>query len=103
LKKLVKLFSTPTIPTAAPPLAGGSKDYDRGRQFPLPFSWTGLPSVAVPCGFSPAGMPIGLRIVGNELQESLLLRIAYAYEDAPNFTGSVRPFIAPKNYSHQGN
>ena len=83
--KEVDALLTPTMPTTAPPLAGGSKDYDRGRQFTLPFSWTGLPSVAVPCGFSPAGMPIGLQIVGNELQESLLLRIAYAYEDATKF------------------
>ena len=85
MKNLVKLFSTPTMPTAAPPLAGGSKDYGRGRRFTFPFSWTGLPAVAFPCGFSPAWMPIRLQIVGNELQESLLLRIAYAYEDATIF------------------
>jgi aspartyl-tRNA(Asn)/glutamyl-tRNA(Gln) amidotransferase subunit A len=83
--KDVDALLTPTMPTTAPLLAGGSKDYDRGRQFTLPFSWTGLPSVAVPCGFSPTGMPIGLQIVGNELQESLLLRIAHAYEDATRF------------------
>ncbi len=83
--KEVDALLTPTMPTTAPPLAGGSKDYDRGRQFTLPFSWTGLPSVAVPCGFSPSGMPVGLQIVGNELQESLLLRIASSYEDATKF------------------
>ena len=83
--KEVDALLTPTMPTTAPLLAGGSKDYDRGRQFTLPFSWTGLPSVAVPCGFSPSGLPIGLQIVGNELQESLLLRIAYAYEGATEF------------------
>jgi aspartyl-tRNA(Asn)/glutamyl-tRNA(Gln) amidotransferase subunit A len=83
--KEVDALLTPTMPTTAPPLAGGSKDYDRGRQFTLPFSWTGLPSVAVPCGFSPSGMPVGLQIVGNELQESLLLRIAFSYEDATKF------------------
>lgn len=81
----VDALLTPTMPTTAPLLAGGSKDYDRGRQFTLPFSWTGLPSVAVPCGFSPAGLPIGLQIVGNELQERLLLRIGAAYEDATGF------------------
>jgi aspartyl-tRNA(Asn)/glutamyl-tRNA(Gln) amidotransferase subunit A len=83
--KEVDALLTPTMPTTAPPLAGGSKDYDRGRQFTLPFSWTGLPSVAIPCGFSPNGLPIGLQIVGNELQERLLLRIASAYEGATNF------------------
>ncbi|MBI5968824.1 MAG: amidase [Deltaproteobacteria bacterium] len=83
--KSVDALLTPTMPTVAPPLVGASKDYDRGRQFTLPFSWTGLPSVAVPCGFSPAGLPIGLQIVGNELQEGLLLRIAAAYEKATEF------------------
>lgn len=83
--KEIDVLLTPTMPTTAPPLAGGSKDYDRGRQFTLPFSWTGLPSVSVPCGFSPSGLPIGLQIVGNELQESLLLRIAAAYEGATQF------------------
>ena len=81
----VDALLTPTMPTVAPLLAGATKDYDRGRQFTLPFSWTGLPSVSVPCGFSPAGLPIGLQIVGNELQESLLLQIAAAYEDATKF------------------
>lgn len=81
----VDALLTPTMPTTAPLLAGVSKDYGRGRQFTLPFSWTGLPSVAVPCGFSPSGMPIGLQIVGNDLQEALLLRIACAYEDATKF------------------
>lgn len=81
----VDALLTPTMPTTAPPLAGGSKDYARGRQFTLPFSWTGLPSVAVPCGFSPNGLPIGLQIIGNELKEALLLRIACAYEDATRF------------------
>jgi len=36
--KEVDALLTPTMPTTAPPLAGGSKDYDRGRQFTLPFS-----------------------------------------------------------------
>ncbi|HSR13896.1 MAG TPA: amidase family protein, partial [Thermodesulfobacteriota bacterium] len=75
----------PTMPTTAPPLAGGSKDYDRGRQFTLPFSWTGLPSVSVPCGFSPAGLPVGLQIVGNDLKEALLLQVAAAYEKETQF------------------
>jgi len=91
IAEVKKVFSevdallTPTMPTVAPLLAGATKDYDRGRQFTLPFSWTGLPSVSVPCGFSPSGLPIGLQIVSNELQESLLLQIAAAYEGATKF------------------
>lgn len=76
---------TPTMPTVAPLLTAGSDVYDRGRQFNIPISFLGLPSISVPCGFSPTGLPIGLLIIGNELQEGLLLRIAAAYEDATKF------------------
>ncbi len=81
----VHALLTPTMPTVAPLLAEKSDVYERGRQFTLPFSFTGLPSISVPCGFSPAGLPIGLQIVANELQESLLIRIAAAFEGATEF------------------
>jgi aspartyl-tRNA(Asn)/glutamyl-tRNA(Gln) amidotransferase subunit A len=48
-------------------------------------SFRGLPAVSVPCGFSPSGLPIGLHIVGNEMQEALLLRIAARLEAATDF------------------
>ena len=76
---------TPTMPTIAPLLVGSSNDYERGRQFTLPISFTRFPAVSVPCGFSSKGMPIGLQIVGNDLQEALLLRIAAALQNATQF------------------
>lgn len=91
--KSVDALLTPTMPSVAPTLAGSSNDYDRGRQFTLPFSWTGLPSVAVPCGFSPGGLPIGLQIVGNERREALLLQIAAAYEKATKFYKRRPPVV----------
>ncbi|MCE2485987.1 MAG: aspartyl/glutamyl-tRNA amidotransferase subunit A [Desulfurellaceae bacterium] len=45
-----------------------------------PFNMTGLPAISVPCGFTPAGLPIGLQIIGRPFEETLLLRVAYAYE-----------------------
>ena len=76
---------TPTMPTVAPLLTETSDVYERGRQFTLPFSFTGLPSISVPCGLSPGGLPTGLQIVSNELQECLLVRIAAAFERATEF------------------
>ncbi|MBA3590410.1 amidase [Methylibium sp.] len=73
---------TPTMPTVAPVLSASGDTYDRGRQFALPFSWVGVPSISVPCGFDAKGLPIGMQIVGDEMQEALLLRIAAAYEGA---------------------
>ncbi len=41
----------------------------------------GVPAISVPCGFS-NGLPIGLQIIGDHLSEELLLRAAYAFEQA---------------------
>ena len=46
------------------------------------FSVTGLPAMAVPCGFSDAGLPVGLQIVGPRLREDLVLAAAAAYAEA---------------------
>lgn len=78
----VDVLVTPTMPTVAPILTASGNTYDRGRQFTLPFSWVGVPSISVPCGFDRQGLPIGLQIVGDEMQESLLLQVAAAFEGA---------------------
>lgn len=83
--KQVDALLTPTLPTVAPVLSASGDIYDRGRQFTLPFSWVGVPSISVPCGFDGKGLPIGMQIVGDEMRESLLLRIAAAYEGATAF------------------
>ncbi|SFN77328.1 aspartyl-tRNA(Asn)/glutamyl-tRNA(Gln) amidotransferase subunit A [Roseovarius lutimaris] len=88
----VDAILTPSLPTTAPLLNAAAQDFGRGRQFTIPFSYTGLPSVAVPCGFSPEGMPIGLQLVGDHFQEGLLLQMAAAFEAATDF-GMQRPPI----------
>ena len=71
---------TPTMPTVAPLLTEAPDVYDRGRQFNIPISYLGLPSISVPCGVDSAGMPIGLLIIGDAFEERLLLRVAAAFE-----------------------
>lgn len=83
--KQIDALVTPTLPTVAPALSAGGDTYDRGRQFLLPFSWVGVPSISVPCGFDRTGLPIGMQIIGDEMRESMLLRIAAAYEGATGF------------------
>ncbi|MEN3951377.1 amidase [Iodidimonas sp. SYSU 1G8] len=56
--------------------------------FTFPFNITGQPAASVPCGFTKAGLPIGLQIVGPWGSEALILRAARALE-------SVRPFRMP--------
>ncbi|MBI4287864.1 MAG: Asp-tRNA(Asn)/Glu-tRNA(Gln) amidotransferase subunit GatA [Chloroflexi bacterium] len=45
-----------------------------------PINLTGLPALSVPCGFSKAGLPIGLQIVGRAFAEGTVLRAGWAYE-----------------------
>jgi aspartyl-tRNA(Asn)/glutamyl-tRNA(Gln) amidotransferase subunit A len=46
----------------------------------LPFNLTGYPAISIPCGFSKAGMPIGMQLVGRPFSESVILRAAYQYQ-----------------------
>ena len=48
----------------------------------LPFNLTGLPAISIPCGFTGAGLPIGLQLAAGPWRERLLLRVARAYESA---------------------
>lgn len=45
-----------------------------------PFNAYGLPTISVPCGFTRAGLPIGLQIAGPNFSEASLLSFAYAFE-----------------------
>jgi aspartyl-tRNA(Asn)/glutamyl-tRNA(Gln) amidotransferase subunit A len=40
----------------------------------------GLPAINVPCGFTKAGLPIGMQLIGQPFQEAGLLAIAHSYE-----------------------
>ncbi len=48
----------------------------------LPFDVYGIPAISVPCGFTRAGLPIGLQIAGPRLGEARVLALAHAYEQA---------------------
>ncbi len=49
-------------------------------------SITGLPALSVPCGFALADrLPVGLQLMGRPLEEPLMYRVAYAYEQATNW------------------
>jgi aspartyl-tRNA(Asn)/glutamyl-tRNA(Gln) amidotransferase subunit A len=45
----------------------------------------GLPGISVRCGFSAAGLPIGLQVIGRAFDESRVLRVAHAYEQATSW------------------
>ncbi|HTI50961.1 MAG TPA: amidase [Planctomycetaceae bacterium] len=84
----IDALATPTSPITAPnfgaqtaDLPGGPKPLVRAfLDLTLPFNLSGHPALSVPCGFSQAGLPIGLQLVGKPFGESALLRIAHQYQ-----------------------
>jgi aspartyl-tRNA(Asn)/glutamyl-tRNA(Gln) amidotransferase subunit A len=48
----------------------------------VPFNSYGIPTISVPCGFTRAGLPIGLQITGPRLGEARVFALARAYEQA---------------------
>jgi aspartyl-tRNA(Asn)/glutamyl-tRNA(Gln) amidotransferase subunit A len=57
-------------------------EYTYARQARAPFNVTGSPALSVPAGFSRAGLPLAMQIVGKPFSESLIYRVAHAYETA---------------------
>ena len=78
------VLAFPTSPTVAFPI--GERMSEPVQMYAsdvctVPANIAGLPAISVPCGFID-GLPVGLQIMGPALSESVLLRSAYAYEQA---------------------
>jgi aspartyl-tRNA(Asn)/glutamyl-tRNA(Gln) amidotransferase subunit A len=56
-------------------------------RFSAPANVTGLPSLSVPCGFTGAGLPIGMQVMGKPFAEPTLLTVGQAYESATDWAG----------------
>jgi aspartyl-tRNA(Asn)/glutamyl-tRNA(Gln) amidotransferase subunit A len=50
--------------------------------FTYPFNFSGQPAASVPCGFTAAGLPVGLQVVGRRYDEPTVLRAAAVFEKA---------------------
>jgi aspartyl-tRNA(Asn)/glutamyl-tRNA(Gln) amidotransferase subunit A len=85
----------PMAHTAAPPIAAGqapiTSKADVGprfftrRSYASPASLAGVPALSVPCGFTAAGLPIGLQVIGRPFDESTILTLAHSYERATDW------------------
>jgi len=51
-------------------------------QFTIPADFAGTPTISLPCGARPDGVPQTIQLMGRALSESMLCRIAYGYEQA---------------------
>jgi aspartyl-tRNA(Asn)/glutamyl-tRNA(Gln) amidotransferase subunit A len=86
----VDALAVPTTPIIAPLIGQeaihlGDKDHST-RALLLrpnrPANLAGVPAISVPCGFTPAGLPVGLQLIGAVADEHLLLQIAHTFERA---------------------
>ncbi len=83
----------PVAPVAAPTIAesdvGNSPDAEaviqRLTRFTRPINYLGLPSLAIPSGFTNRGLPVGMQLVGRSFDEAMLLRIGAAFQRATDF------------------
>ena len=84
----------PSTPIAAPAIAGNDAVEQAARltRFTAPFNLAGLPAISIPCGFTKAGLPIGLQIVSKAWGDAKVLNAAYAYEQATEWH-TQRPTI----------
>ncbi|MBO8220931.1 Asp-tRNA(Asn)/Glu-tRNA(Gln) amidotransferase subunit GatA [Prochlorococcus marinus] len=81
--KKVDVLLTPTCPTTAflkgdfvnDPLSMYLSDL-----LTVPANLAGLPAISIPCGFDTKGLPIGLQLIGNVLEEDRILNAANIFE-----------------------
>lgn len=94
----------PTMPTAAfpaqqsAPTGWSSPLWTSWTPFTYPFNMTGQPALSLPCGFTTAGLPIGLQVVGARHTDASVLQVGHAYEQATDWHTRHPPAIP----SHQG-
>ena len=69
-------------------------EYTYARQARAPFNITGSPALSVPVGFTKAGLPLAMQIVGKPFSEALVYRVAQAYERATDWVNRHPPLTA---------
>jgi aspartyl-tRNA(Asn)/glutamyl-tRNA(Gln) amidotransferase subunit A len=57
----------------------------RLTRFTRPVNYLGLPSLAIPCGFTRSGLPVGMQLIGRSFDEAMLLRIGAAFQRATDY------------------
>jgi aspartyl-tRNA(Asn)/glutamyl-tRNA(Gln) amidotransferase subunit A len=98
-KEAIDALVVPTTPIAAP-LIGEETSYVGKIEHPTralllrlnrPANLAGLPAITVPCGFTAAGLPMGLQFIGAEQNERLLMDVAEMCQRA-------NPFKVPPSF-----
>ena len=81
--KKVDILLTPTCPTTAflkGDFANDPLSMYLSDLLTVPANLAGLPAISIPCGFDNKGLPIGLQLIGNVLEEDRILNAANIFE-----------------------
>lgn len=81
----VDLIVTPTVGFGAPRVADAQVMIEATHgltRLTFPWSFAQVPALSMPCGFTSAGMPIGMQLVGRHFDEALLFAVGDAYQGA---------------------
>ncbi|HXZ36891.1 MAG TPA: amidase [Thermodesulfobacteriota bacterium] len=84
----VDVIVTPQLPITAPKIGQGTISWGRRTEavpsaltrFTRIYNLVGIPSLSIPCGFSKAGLPVGLQVAGKPFDEATVLKVGHAYE-----------------------
>ncbi|MFS2224474.1 amidase [Pantoea sp. B65] len=86
----VDLLITPTLPVLPfaadrhtppdQPVGDSGVEWARWTPFTWPFNLSGNPAATVPCGFTPAGLPVGLQVIGRRYADGEVLQFCAALE-----------------------
>ena len=79
----VDILLTPTCPTTAflkGDFANDPLSMYLSDLLTVPVNLAGLPAISIPCGFDSKGLPIGLQLIGNVLEENKILNAANIFE-----------------------
>jgi aspartyl-tRNA(Asn)/glutamyl-tRNA(Gln) amidotransferase subunit A len=87
----------PVAPVPAPTIAesdvgnspGAEAVIQRLTKFTRPVNYLGLPSLAVPSGFTRGGLPVAMQLIGRSFDEAMLLRIGAAFQRATDHHAQV--------------
>ena len=87
----------PVSPIPAPTIAesdvgagpGAEAVIQRLTRFTRPVNYLGLPSLAIPSGFTRGGLPVAMQLIGRSFDEATLLRIGAAFQRATDFHDRV--------------
>jgi len=87
----------PAVPFAAPPIDDATYPPGPEMQAQLvrisrltrPANYLGLPALSIPAGFSSAGLPLGLQLMGRPFDEATLFRLGHAYQQRTDWHARV--------------